>query len=59
MEAAATTRLDSFSDVQVKLSGEAAGEEVEWCTADEAALVKAVKAFPKGSAPSEKERCVR
>ena len=51
--------MDSFSDVQVKLSGEAAGEEVEWCTADEAALVKAVKAFPKGSAPSEKERCVR
>jgi len=27
--------------------------------ADEAALVKAVQAFTKGSAPSEKERCVR
>jgi DnaJ family protein C protein 2 len=31
---------------------------VEWTSADEAALVKAVKAFPKGSAPSEKERWV-
>mmetsp|Transcript_22576 Transcript_22576/g.31438 ORF Transcript_22576/g.31438 Transcript_22576/m.31438 type:complete len:668 (+) Transcript_22576:166-2169(+) len=72
IESECTTRLDTFSDVEVKLEGAAAAtlgassEENtsssestnEWTPAQEQALVKAVKAFPKGCAKSEKERWV-
>jgi len=71
IESARTSRDESFSDVEIKLTGEAAeqltgqkhdtngdanADPAEWTLVQEQALVKAVKAFPKGSAPSEKER---
>lgn len=61
-----STRLNSFSDVDVKLTGaaaeavvgkEGAADENEWTLVQEQALVKAVKAFPKGSGGgTEKDR---
>lgn len=59
-----TYRAESLTDVDVNLAGDAAAAFANgvadagdvWSEAQEMALVKAVKAFPKGCAPTEKER---